>query len=1358
MAAVRPKRITKIKNVSDMSDVADPTLSKPPPKSSATPEPDIDESMVFDPTVVSVFSGDDEDTKNIKIITDSLNKLTTNKIILELSLRAFELSEEHLTKETDLPNITVSSSGKTNKAGKIIYKVNDMPEPKPLANITKLYDYVIGIEGATLSCIRLLFKDYHPIIAERYAIQLLKSINDQFNIFGVHPIVSLAQFVAIMSTCQVLFTITDIDPSMELHAILTSLIIAQNTTQEMIPDGTKAKAFFYLYNAKKTINFIIFVEDWDYMQSDINKKNNISSTKIIGHTLMYNIRDADNIKSNSIREICKLLPTTWIDPNPIHSGLFGHDNKDYIMPDLYEGIPVQIKAKNNQYPLHILSAPVDTFHSDMYKGINQEHILAILAATVGLTSYFIQTVINLVIISEEANGNVNGDPWETPLGKYAYLDYIEKEKSKLFKRKVDVNLIKRKRILHTKLNMINDYCLNPFNQEDRQVIDERVGQLIQCKRVFEDFQVAALLGKKPVLFSQSHYNLLLLSRQEAEDLRTINGKLLEERESFIKEIRSLKEELPLLQRALIDHCNTLLTRLHSSFVQIAYAKQIIDSVNKGDFSQFTTTTVAQLPPLQKDLFLNVYIVAKEFPDIPSADVYAPRYKFDEFEYTNLEFKTAIIMCCVMTIRTLSFTKFNNDIFKLLDLLQQLVPGGETDTPPKFTMTEIPVILKIPKGAELHYYLQFIDMLTSSITELEGVKPTIKQQLPPTSVVLDSSIDHAVVAATKGSDDMFTLSSITAKATSSMYAKVSDEALKKSKEILKRFTSERDTLEFNMKSLMLKQLADEAMISVSNPRPKPSAAAAVEHYRRAQEVERITTAFYNDVEPNAKSYDATGKSLQPTTGIQWPPEDEIKLDLIHSYLSFFDTIRKQVNIVVYSSTSEEVVSNIDILFDMCSKKYIECITVNDLNLIHVFKEFIYSIRVILQYVSVAFDFPSENRTKIEDNLSLFIRLYIKFIDIDFTKLQTSKSFAHKLNIYITYKKELTSLQSIDTTQTYTLQDKLLSEVGLSRVTISSGAAERGGSYTSMKGGQFDTSKCPDTNTINKFIADRQTDDLFKHYMDHFNTNVVDEDITLTACMHKVYNYLTTEHIYVPLVRADDEPILSEILENMENQRWQFVNEYDFDNYAAHGLCIHIFGVTLYQLNNELMKGKLILPRIYPYISENIFDQHTFVIIYNIIKCLCLQFNHCLLLQYYFMALNTFIDEPYSNLFASFDEVNTRLLKKITDPNSTIFSTLYQLQLNKLTENHTVPSVEKSNMFIETITKSPITNTIPKSMEYKTISDYQLPFIENDTLPPPAPFRTEIRAGKRTHRRNRNANGKKTKRRKTIKRNTRRFKVN
>ena len=1354
-AAVRPKRITKIKNVTDMSDVADPTPSKPP-KLSATPEPsvDIDETMVFDPTVVSVFSGNDEDTKNIKIITDSLNKLTTNKIILELSLRAFELSEEHLTRETDLPNITVSNSGK-GKAGKIIYKVNDMPPPKPLANITKLYDYVIGIEGATLSCIRLLFKDYHPIIAERYAIQLLKSINDQFNMFGVHPIVSLAQFVAIMSTCQVLFTTTDIDPSIELHTTLTSLITAQNTTPEMIPDGTKAKAFFYLYNAKKTINFIIFVEDWDYMQSDINKKNNISSTKIIGHTLMYNIRDADNIKSNSIREICKLLPTTWSAPNPIQSGLFGNDNKEYIMPDLYEGIPVHILAKNNQYPLHISSANVNTFHSEMYKGINQEHILAILAATVGLTSYFIQTVINLVIISAEANGNVNGDPWETPLGKYAYLDYIEKEKSKLFTRNVDANLIKRKRILHTKLNMINDYCLNPSNPEDKQVIDERVGQLIQCKRVFEDFQVAALLGKKPVLFSQSHYNLLLLSRQEAEDLRTINGKLLDERALFVKEITRLKEELPLLKRALIDHCNTLLTRLHSSFVQIAYAKQIIDSVNKEDFRQFTTIAVAQLPPLQKDLFLNVYIVAKGIPDLPSANEFASEYNFKASEYGESDFKNAIIMCCVMTIRTLSFTKFNNDIFKLLDVLQQLVLGGETYTPPKSTMTEIPAILKIPEGAELPYYLQVIHILTSSITELEGVKPTIKQRLPTTNVVLNSSIGRVVDAATETSNDMFT-KSITAKATSPMYAQISDEVLKKSKEILRRFTSERDTSQFNMRSLMLNQLAEEAKIRVSNPRPKPSPAAALENYSKAKEVERMVDEFYKEVEPTAKSYDASGKTLKPTR-IQWPPEDEIKLDLIHSYLSFFDTIHKQVNIVVYSSNSSEAVSNIDILFDMCSKKFIECITVDDVNFIHVFKEIIYSIRVILHYVSVAFKFSPENSKKIEDNLSLFIILYIRFIDNDVKNLQTSKSFAHKLKIYITYKKELTTLQSIDTTQPYTLQDKLLSEVGLSRGTRSSGAAERGGSYTSMKGGQFDTSKCPDTNTINKFIANRQTDDLFKHYMDYFNTDVVDQDITLTACMHKVYNYLTSEHIYVPLVRADDEPILSEILENMENQRWQFANEYDFDNYAAHGLCIHIFGVTLYQLNNELMKGKLILPRIYPYISENIFDQHTFVIIYNIIKCLCLQFNHCLLLQYYFMALNTFIDEPYSNLFASFDEVNTRLLQKITDPTSTIFSTLYQLQTNKLTETHTVPSVEKSNMFMETITKSPITNTISKSMNYKTITDDQLPFIENGTpFPPPAPFRTEIRAGKRTHRRNRNANGKKTKRRKTIKRNTRRSK--
>ena len=78
-------------------------------------------------------------------------------------------------------------------------------------------------------------------------------------------------------------------------------------------------------------------------------------------------------------------------------------------------------------------------------------------------------------------------------------------------------------------------------------------------------------------------------------------------------------------------------------------------------------------------------------------------------------------------------------------------------------------------------------------------------------------------------------------------------------------------------------------------------------------------------------------------------------------------------------------------------------------------------------------------------------------------------------------------------------------------------------------------------------------------------------------------------------------INEIIGNVTKLRKETDIKFVFDTYYGHAMCYRIFGVTLFNLMNELINGNLIIPRIYPYISDDMFDPHTFVIIYNIVKC-------------------------------------------------------------------------------------------------------------------------------------------------------------
>lgn len=179
-------------------------------------------------------------------------------------------------------------------------------------------------------------------------------------------------------------------------------------------------------------------------------------------------------------------------------------------------------------------------------------------------------------------------------------------------------------------------------------------------------------------------------------------------------------------------------------------------------------------------------------------------------------------------------------------------------------------------------------------------------------------------------------------------------------------------------------------------------------------------------------------------------------------------------------------------------------------------------------------------------------------------------------------------------------------------------------------------------------------LYQIYMEHFDKDTNDSE--LNECLHACYEYFESKNIYLPLFRQDEEESLQTIIECVRELKYMYLNQYEFDTYVGEQICYKIFGTTIYKLLNDLNYGNLTIPIIFPYVSENIFDPNTFLVIYNTIRILCIEFASCFHLHLYFMILNNFINESYSSIFESFDNLNNRLIERIYN-DSNFFKTFF-----------------------------------------------------------------------------------------------------
>ena len=182
---------------------------------------------------------------------------------------------------------------------------------------------------------------------------------------------------------------------------------------------------------------------------------------------------------------------------------------------------------------------------------------------------------------------------------------------------------------------------------------------------------------------------------------------------------------------------------------------------------------------------------------------------------------------------------------------------------------------------------------------------------------------------------------------------------------------------------------------------------------------------------------------------------------------------------------------------------------------------------------------------------------------------------------------------------------------------------------------------------KKISMYDIEQLYNYYMDTYTNYGI---YKISKIYDFIYTILINHGIHVPLQLTEIEPhcTLSSLLYKVHTVRDDYVNSYNFDNKFGRGLCIKIFGQNLNYMMNQLNHGYLVLPLIYPNISDDMFNPTTFLVIYNIIKCLCLEFTQCTFLHTYFLQLNVCINQPYTNLFGEFDTVNSTLLEEMKKP--------------------------------------------------------------------------------------------------------------
>jgi hypothetical protein len=173
-------------------------------------------------------------------------------------------------------------------------------------------------------------------------------------------------------------------------------------------------------------------------------------------------------------------------------------------------------------------------------------------------------------------------------------------------------------------------------------------------------------------------------------------------------------------------------------------------------------------------------------------------------------------------------------------------------------------------------------------------------------------------------------------------------------------------------------------------------------------------------------------------------------------------------------------------------------------------------------------------------------------------------------------------------------------------------------------------------MNAAIDQKEIPTIYDLYIDHFDSEENDYDTCIL--LNQAYCILMKHDIYVPLYRCHATKTIEEMVYPMLEKRREYHGDFcDFDSTFADSFCIQLFGKNVNELLDDLSKGSLNVPRgAFPNISANPFDPVSLICILETVLFLCKGLPFATRLHFYYAGVLSFMGQTYDR---NMDEIQT-----------------------------------------------------------------------------------------------------------------------
>jgi hypothetical protein len=1181
-------------------------------------------------------------------------------------------------------------------------KADNYPAIKALENT---YNRVVKNTPVGISDVRTVMDDFHVYSAEKFSMTTIYDLNQKYyTLYGETPFTTMIDLMELLQLCSLQFS-------------------ARGRTEEQLRDeiysgstpftpneGDIVIAVFTLKNKSGENVFVFCVENWTYNQISTKNVNLIRK-----NILMYNVRDADNIISHNMRNIAEFIPCQWKKSGskvPIATTKLS--NKTYTFIDLYTGLPISKTMHNNQNELNITRALILSNINMVDENgktividnrLNQEHMIGMFAAAVMIGKYKFLTLVNLFMVSQIVNNKVKGK-YESPIGKLKYILENSNDNTTnirftiiykllyLLSQNIQTDDIIDKEIAHLSTCKLNiDMVVNGINTGrnlmvvDKNKIMQHIKVLFACElesvRHTFDTQLKANIDK--YLFIKSKYD------------NTIEGsfKIIYDYYYYCLQVFNLFKNytsiqinvnlLNIIQRKImipilnIQHSTTITTKEN---LQEYIQQTTIDDIQK--IIKFMFITIKDTYKLNIQNFTSLYsisVITKSQASLGQTPIVEPiRQSIRDIDYNN-DYNTNFndITDINLSEMDICIQSINHHYTYMFDTIN---PVNDEKLKEPLLLTD-----------EQYRLVNMQDAPADLIPDVTRIIEESQQQITSQPATQEVSDEH---------EDMRYDTDIVENI---WFIDSNDESYPY--EYYNIFESMNEILDDNKKKGFVLHVTPPVIItcvySISEVNTNLETCFTLLQQlfsdNPISDIDNILLALYNlNIIVNQYInyfYMRIIHTQEESYIVMFIDMITKMIAYLHSRLTYYTRYFQSKP----GSTTIEINPLFKKIFDNCINPFFRnCIkhltSIKDN--IHEYQRSEMNILYGTDYdIDKSFEIYAKHitiilKTKLDITINSFINVDTFNKQQKIFKLDNTNLVNHIASMFcqgsgggggsrftsIGRAVELGGSPGIDFDRGSPRERPLLSYVE-QRLAQRPKTPIEGGSknknrlnknYKIFHGGN-PAALCEKIKQLILVINDKEIKNideiapsitkLYKIYINNFDKH---EDKDLNACLTTCYETITDMGFELPLRRIETDDItLGMLINDTRKQRLTYKNPLLFDTHYGHGLCIRIFGTTIYKLINNLEKGMLPLPTIYPYISEDIFNPTTFLIIYNIIKCLCLEFNSCILLHQYFMLVNVYLEEDYkTNLFGDFEEINTKLLNKME--NGKLFSILWGLRLN------------------------------------------------------------------------------------------------